>query len=363
MALAAAQSGMTDLTPAQAVRQTQRDQNGRYAPGSTGLAESGAHLVDGTHTPSTTRCASTGSRNLYPPDAIPMVRLEKGTTIVCDPRFCDEPERSMLRQQSLIAAAYFTPPTIEEMRAFEGQQVAMLLRHPDGRVYAQEGELGVEDDGIWLADPTVDPHLPHSERHAVRVTPQGTGYQALAVAPAAESQHLASDYMAAFEQAPMAGAATFDDIPIDDGQTFPPSQVSGVYLVDLPALPGDDRPARGAIMFATDITPNEGDPIVNGYVWVPPDCPHVSESGSLYQSQIAAGHGARLRVNTDHLSTARFYRDLPSDRVGVQQYLSDDSTAPLSCPNCGESGFTTSADVAQHQASWCFGSTDPSRIW
>ncbi|KAB1661680.1 hypothetical protein F8O07_07180 [Pseudoclavibacter sp. CFCC 13796] len=100
--------------------------------------------------------------------------------------------------------------------------------------------------------------------------------------------------------------ATVDDIPIDNGTAH--DQVAAVFIYNAPNFTGD-RSGRGSIIYATDITEDGDDPIINGAFVFPPESGLVSEHGSIRLSALQTTGGRVSSIQPTLFSEALQYGD------------------------------------------------------
>lgn len=115
---------------------------------------------------------------------------------------------------------------------------------------------------------------------------------------------------------PVAEVRNFNDLP----DTYEPGlPIHSAYLIDRPWF--DGQTLSGAMFLATDVQRQEGDDIVNGYLWCPPGTPGAhrlgiaegfSEHGSMYGSELKQW-GGRITSYPPGAMTFQEAHDLPDD--------------------------------------------------
>lgn len=90
---------------------------------------------------------------------------------------------------------------------------------------------------------------------------------------------------------PDIGKATVDGIPGDESEH---DEVAAVFIYNAPNF-NDDHSGRGSILYATDITEDGDDPIVNGAFVFPPNSGLTSEHGSIRLSELSR-NGGRVKA-------------------------------------------------------------------
>ena len=176
------------------------------------------------------------------------------------------------------------PPELRTL-AESSAKVTVLRRTRNGDVEAREGTLFLNGDsiglvnkgdrrgkGIWLHDPS---------------TPD-SGSRVLAVARGYGAQEaLAAQFREHAAQVPQVEPATFEDLPVVEDGTEPPSAIAAVYSFTHPGFE-EGQDGRGSMFFVTDFQPGDGSEepwgggVVNGYGIYPPESGLESEHGSMY---------------------------------------------------------------------------------
>jgi hypothetical protein len=101
------------------------------------------------------------------------------------------------------------------------------------------------------------------------------------------AEALAADFRKSEAAVPEIDPAHFEDIPVGDGESDPPSAVVAAFVLDHPGFDGT-QDGRGCVFFATDLDPED---VVNGYFVAPPGSGLESEHGSFYTKDLVRWGG------------------------------------------------------------------------
>lgn len=174
--------------------------------------------------------------------------------------------------------------------AGEEKKATVLVARPNGDVQAVEGQLhlhqsghgvallskGQSSKGEWL---TRSPQMDSDPGSKVLAVRPGYGH-------AAELAAVWADHAA---KCPELTEATFEGIPQYEGRGEPPRDIAAVYVIEHPGFDGS-QDGRGTVLFVTDRQadgPNDPYSLVNGYMVFPPGSGMDSESGSMYERDVA----------------------------------------------------------------------------
>lgn len=170
----------------------------------------------------------------------------------------------------------------DELQGMAGQKITVLTQGPSGCVEAQEGTVIVDDQGAvglvdkgaslkgrYIAGRAGGPHLLGFRK----------GY--------GKAEELATEYRSFEERVPALEKAHFDDIPVRDNHSEPPSAIHAAFVFDHPGF-DESQDGRGCVFLATDQDPDE---IVNGYMVASPRSGLTSEHGSFTTDQLSRWGG------------------------------------------------------------------------
>lgn len=205
--------------------------------------------------------------------------------------------------------------------AGEERKATVLVARPNGDVQAVEGQLhlhqsghgvallakGQSSKGEWL---TRSPQIDSDPQTKVLAVRPGYGH-------AAELATVWADHAA---KCPELTEATFDGIPQYDGRGEPPREIAAVYVIEHPGFDGS-QDGRGTVLFVTDRQadgPNDPYSLVNGYMVFPPGSGMDSESGSMYERDVAR-FGGRVAGFEPGSMTFRDAMDFANQVGGYQR--------------------------------------------
>jgi hypothetical protein len=169
-----------------------------------------------------------------------------------------------------------------DLAALEGRKATVLLQNARGTVLAREGTIDSLNEGTLalLNKGSTTKGIYLSGRPGVpRVLRARAGY--------GHAEELAAEFRKSEAAVPEIEPAHFEDIPVCDGESEPPSAVVAAFVLDHPGFDGT-QDGRGCVFFATDRDPEE---VVNGYFVAPPGSGLESEHGSFYTEDIAKWGG------------------------------------------------------------------------
>lgn len=165
--------------------------------------------------------------------------------------------------------------TEAELRELDGEKATVLTQGKTGSVFAREGTVLVGTGTVALVDKgsrSKGIYLYGSS--APKVLDYQLGY--------GHAEELASTFRASESRVPELEPAHFEDIPVADSDSEPPSAVAAVFVMDHPGF-DDVQDGRGCLFFATDRDPEK---VVNGYFVAPPGSGLESENGSFTTDQL-----------------------------------------------------------------------------
>jgi len=169
-----------------------------------------------------------------------------------------------------------------ELAALSGKKGTVLTQGSSGTVTAREGTVVAQSDGslALLNKGSATKGVYLTGRPGVpRVLGAKAGY--------GRAEVLAADFRKSEAIVPELEPSHFDDIPVHDGESEPPSAVVAAFVLDHPGFDGD-QDGRGCVFFVTDRDPEE---VANGYFIAPPGSGLESEHGSFMTEQLSRWGG------------------------------------------------------------------------
>ena len=169
-----------------------------------------------------------------------------------------------------------------DLAALEGRKATVLLQDAKGNVTAREGSVVAPSEGtlaLFNKGSTTKGIYLRGRPDVPRVLGAQAGY--------GRAEALAADFRKSEAAVPEIEPAHFEDIPVCDGESEPPSAVVAAFVLDHPGFDGA-QDGRGCVFFATDRDPEE---VVNGYFVAPPGSGLESEHGSFYTENLAQWGG------------------------------------------------------------------------
>jgi hypothetical protein len=169
----------------------------------------------------------------------------------------------------------------DDLDALKGRKATVLLQDRTGAVTAREGTIVTLGEGLALLNKgsTTKGIYLRGRPGVPRVLGAQAGY--------GRAEALAADFRKSEAAVPELEPSHFDDIPVCDGESEPPSAVVAAFVLDHPGFDGT-QDGRGCVFFATDRDPEK---VVNGYFVAPPGSGLESEHGSFYTKDLVRWGG------------------------------------------------------------------------